>query len=48
MKKITKILAVAMTSGFLLVGCADDVDEDELPDIEEQEPIDEDLEEDTE
>lgn len=50
MKKLTKLLALTMTGGMLLVGCGDveDVNED-LPDVEEaEEPIQDDLEEDAE
>lgn len=46
MKKLTKLLAVSMTGGLLLAGCmdADDVDENDLPAIEE--PMDEEMEDD--
>lgn len=47
MKKLTKLLAVTMTGGLLLAGCmdAEDVDENDLPAVED--PLDEDVEEDT-
>ena len=57
MKKLTKLLAVTMTGGLLLAGCmdADDVDENDLPGLEEpaedpamdEDPMDEELDEDT-
>ncbi|MDZ7834764.1 MAG: hypothetical protein U5K84_04885 [Alkalibacterium sp.] len=48
MKKLTKLLALMMTGGMLLVGCGDveDVDENDLPEVED--PFEEDLEEDLE
>lgn len=55
MKKLTKLLALTMTGGMLLVGCGDteDVNED-LPDVEETEDdlmnddLDEEMEDDAE
>lgn len=46
MKKVIKLLALTMTGGMLLVGCGDaeEIDGD-LPDVED--PLDEDVEEDT-
>lgn len=53
MKKLTKLLAVSMTGGLLLAGCTDaeDVDENDLPAVEEpadpaEDPMDEDMEDD--
>lgn len=53
MKKLTKLLAVSMTGGLLLAGCmdAEDVDENDLPAVEEpadpaEDPMDEDMEDD--
>jgi len=56
MKKLTKLLALSMTGGMLLIGCGetDDVDND-LPDVEDpmdeemnEDPMDEDMDEDVE
>ena len=46
MKKLIKLLTLTMTGGMLLVGCGDveDVDENDLPDIED--PLEEDIDED--
>lgn len=53
MKKLTKLLAVSITGGLLLAGCmdAEDVDENDLPAVEEpadpaEDPMDEDMEDD--
>lgn len=45
MKKLTKLLALTMTGGMLLIGCGetDDVEND-LPDVED--PMDEEMNED--
>lgn len=47
MKKLTKLLAISMTGGLLLAGCvdADDVDENDLPAVDE--PMDEEMDDDT-
>lgn len=47
MKKLTKLLALVMTGGVLLVGCgeADDIEND-LPDVEDPaDPVDPELDE---